>query len=79
MAESYGPISNQRINQSTTIRLADGEHKSLNAGTYVKAISKTYMPHGHPLADFDEDTYVAVYSPYGLGLVNRWTVDWNVY
>jgi hypothetical protein len=79
MAESYGPIAHQRINQDTSIKLANGESKTLRQGTFVKAIHKRYMPVNHPLEEYDDSFYVAVFSPYGLGLVVRYAVDWNVF
>jgi len=79
MGEGYGPIPNQRINCATTIKLPNGEKKTLYPGTYVRAIRKTYIPHNHPFEDFDDSVYVAVFSPYGLGLVDKDAIDWNVY
>jgi hypothetical protein len=79
MGEGYGPIPNQRTNCITTILLSNGEKKTLNAGTYVKAIRKLYLPHNHPLEELVTSDKVIVYSPYGLGLINRADLDWNVY
>jgi len=79
MAEGYGPIANQRINCVTSILLASGDKKTLYPGTYVKAIRKEYVPYNHPILDYDDDVRVAIYSPYGLGLVDRSAIDWNVY
>lgn len=78
MARS-GPTPSQKIKEECSIRLANGNSKVLLPGTFVKAIRKEYVPYGHPLEEYDESFYVAIFSPYGLGLVPRRVLEWDIY
>jgi hypothetical protein len=79
MSSGYGPIANQRVNATTTIKLTSGEHKTLESGSFVKYVSKGYLPKDTPLDDYDETFQVVVFSQYGMGLVARHSLDWSVY
>jgi hypothetical protein len=74
-----GPIANQRINCLASVTLTNGEKKVLEPGAYVKAIHRDYIPHNHPFEEIDHSRYVVIFSSYGFGYVERYTVDWYVY
>lgn len=78
--EGYGPIANQRMNTEASIHLSTGEYKTLPCGAYVKYIKKEYLPRDSFSGyNYDEESTIAVYSQFGLGLVNRQCVDLRVF
>ena len=79
MVEGSGPIAQQRINKTTTVKLANGNKKELLPGTFVKAIRKDYVPRNHVFSDYDDSKFILIHSPYGLGLIEYGFLDWQVF
>jgi hypothetical protein len=79
MVEGSGPIANQRVNTSVSVKDSDGAFHTLPQGSFVKYVSKIYLPRDHGFGEYQEDVQVTVYSQYGIVLVARHCLDWNVY
>ena len=70
---------NQRFKSTKNVLCSTGEKVSLPAGAYIKAIKKCYLPRDHTFGDYDERLYTAAHSQYGMILVARIDIEWNVY
>jgi hypothetical protein len=70
--------SNQRLRVAKSVLCSSGDKITLPAGSFVKAIRKYYLPRDHEFGDYDERTTVVVYSQYGLVLMSRDDLDWNL-
>jgi len=72
--------SSQKVMAETRLVLSNGESKKLPAGAIVKYVKFCYVPK-HALdtfGEYNEDFRVAVYTQFGLGLIDRDALDWYV-
>lgn len=76
--DGYGPIPNQQMNRTAEVRLSTGKFVRLSQGAYVKYVAKLYMPQHHPFGDYNEAFQVAAYTQFGMALIDRSDLNWNV-
>lgn len=75
-----GPTPCQKVKGHTKIKLAKGNTIAyLDAGSFIKVVSKCYMPANHPFGDYDETFWVAASTKLGFALIERSDVTFDVY
>ncbi len=75
-------VASQRIGESCTALLSRGDVATLPKDTLVKCVDKKYLPRypEPPFGDYNESYRVAVYTQFGLALIDRSCIsDWEVY
>ena len=76
----YGPIPNQRVRSTTEIELTSGKKVMIDAGSFVKFVRREYLCKypAHPFEKCDERYQVIVLTKFGLALIERSALEWNV-
>jgi hypothetical protein len=70
---------NQFVKEETKITMRTGDDKILPARAFIKVVQHKYLPKDWDMI-YDSDTQVVVYCQFGMGAINRSSVeglDWQ--
>jgi hypothetical protein len=64
-------------NKDTSVTLTDGKMAYLKKNAFVSPVRKSYLPWGHPLLEYyDETLYMVADTPVGFCKIKLEDIDW---
>lgn len=73
------PTPSARVKFRTVARLHSGAYQEIAQGTLVRYVRPEYLPEDHTFGDYNEEFSAAVYSPYGLVLIDLFDLELDYY